>query len=223
MDISDYCFLGNKFFGNTLVKKLEKLGIENKWEVDGFNERYIYYIWKNKNKLEISGDNKDSSFGKHILSTRKIIDINNWQKFSKELDSKDNIETFKTLKNMSKIKIFTDEVLDEVVRLYNSGYKIEEIASTLHLKETSLTQKICELRKSGKIIGYNKDKRVENKESQNEVKEENKKRYLSDFDKVRLDLAKTFVATMLYNKTSLTDNKLAKKAINIADELINNL
>lgn len=231
MKITDFCFIGHVNMGPTIISKVIAKGVENPYNCNGMSSNLVYYILYDSNKkIYTLGENGiESAFGKHILSTRNQITVDEYQKFLKQLSETFLPEKEETKSNRLKLSPQKEQKFIDLVKM--GDYPDEQIADMLGMTKAQVKNKKCYLRKRG-VIGDSQTKKL-NKDAVEERKENIKvgseptAQVLNSVavgaEKMRAEkvrVATTLAAAILAVETDMPDAQLAERAVNITNEIL---
>ena len=245
MEITDFCFLGHAVLGPRIIAKIEQKGVTNKERITGTDANRVYYVGKTKDGYQVCGDGKDSAFGKHILSSRDNITVDEFQHFLQEFANVFIPEKEKK----RKYEVMSDNKVQRIIEMVKCGCTHTEMVNELHIDSKKLSNKLCYLRKKGLIPSVN-DSKIErmakevHTEPKSEPKPEPKKAEVEIGDNelfsipeiakkaselainemnIKINSSVMLAAAMLVMGVDFTDEQIAFKAVNISDIIFNKI
>jgi len=218
MEITDFFFLGHNVIGPRICSKIEQKGVRNPMNLIGENSSKVYFVQKSKtNIFTLHCEGKETPFGKHIISKRKQITVDEFQTFLKELSEL-------VLPAPKKGNRFTDKQVEDIIRMVMDGYTSDEIAKKIGVKTTAISSKIYQLRSKNLLPSKEECKAI--------LKEKNKGNGNVEEKSVANDLMlkrkmqKSFIAKDIVCQLLSTgiihgsDKEITIRACNIAEEIL---
>lgn len=246
MEITDFCFLGHAVLGPRIISKIEQKGVINNTHKNGDNISQVYYVQKDikKNIYYVECSGKDSSIGKHILSTRTNITVDEFQKFLQDLSG----VFLPQEPEKRKRQVMPEEKVQKIVDMVKVGYSTREIADKLKIDVKVLQNKLAYLRHQGVIPYAMNRKNVKPMNAPTDIPEETKKEPQEQIQEPTPDVTKEVVntaqalgltstaveierwkkvemacklaAAMLVMGVEFTDEQLAKRSVGITNEIL---
>ena len=218
MEITDFFFLGHNVIGPRICSKIEQKGVRNPMNLIGENSSKVYFVQKSKtNIFTLHCEGKESPFGKHIISKRKQITVDEFQNFLKELSEL-------VLPEPKKGNRFTDKQVEDIIRMVMEGYTSDEIAKKIGVKTTAISSKIYQLR-SKNLLPSKEECRAILKEK-NKGNENVEEKSVANDLMLKRKMQKSFIAKDIVCQLLSTgiirgsDKEIAIRACNIAEEIL---
>jgi predicted DNA-binding protein YlxM (UPF0122 family) len=218
MEITDFFFLGHNVIGPRICSKIEQKGVRNPMKLIGENSSKVYFVQKSKtNIFTLHSEGKETPFGKHIVSKRKQITVDEFQSFLKELSEL-------VLPAPKKGNRFTDKQVEDIIRMVMEGYTSDEIAKKIGVKTTAISSKIYQLRSKNLLPSKEECRAILKEKNKGNGNVEEKgvvNNSIVERQKQKAFIAKDIVCQLL--STGImhgSDKEIAIRACNIAEEIL---